>query len=146
MRGVDVAFERLQPVAFALVAHDDALVRGQAEDLERGQRRRHLALAHIGPDHAAELGHLVSLGLDPLGEALVFRDVGHVEAVAFDVELPAVIDATDAAFFVAAEEHRGAAMRAAMIHHADRPELSRKAISFSPSSFSRVGVASGASS
>ncbi len=27
-----------------------------------------------------------------------------------------------------------------------RPELSRKAISFSPSSFSRVGVASGASS
>ena len=119
MRGVDVAFEALQPVAVAHVAHDDALVVGDAQHLERRQRRRHLALAHVDPDDAALLGDLVGLGLDAVGEALVLGQVRLVEAVAFDVELPAVIDAAQAAFLVAAEEHRGAAVRAAVIEDAD---------------------------
>jgi hypothetical protein len=37
-------------------------------------------------------------------------------------------------------------MRAAVIHDATRPELSRKAMSFSPSSISRIGAPSRASS
>ena len=44
----------------------------------------------------------------------------HVDAVAGDVELPAVVDAAQALFFVAAEEHRGAAVRAGVLHQADR--------------------------
>ena len=119
MRGVDVAFEALQPVAVAHVAHDHALVVGNAQHLERRQRRRHFALAHIDPDDAALLGDLVGLGLDAVGEALVLGQVRLVEAVAFDVELPAVIGAAEAAFLVAAEEHRGAAVRAAVIEDAD---------------------------
>ena len=94
-------------------------VLGQVQHFERGQRRRLLARAHVGPDEARALGHLVGLGLDAVLEVLRRRHVRHVEAVAFDVELPAVIDAAQAAFLVAAEEQRGAAMRAAMLHDAD---------------------------
>ena len=77
-------------------------------------------LAHIDPDQAAA----ARPPCRPCALTLVLKrwsggNVGHVEAVAFDVELPAVIGAADAAFFVAAEEHGGAAMRAAMIQDAD---------------------------
>src|SRR5262249_5256996 len=43
----------------------------------------------------------------------------HVEAPAGDVEFPAVIDAAHPALLVAAEKQRRAAVRTAMIHHAD---------------------------
>ena len=46
--------------------------------------------------------------------------VGHVDAVAADVELPAVVDAANALFLVATEEQRRAAMRAVV---RDQPEL-----------------------
>jgi hypothetical protein len=49
------------------------------------------------------------------------RQVRHLQAVAGGVELPAVIDAAQPAFLVAAEEQRGAAMRAAVIENTDPP-------------------------
>ena len=52
-------------------------------------------------------------------EVLVRRQVGHLQAIAGGVELPAVIDAAQAALFIATEEQRGAAVRAAMIEDAD---------------------------
>ena len=119
MRGVDVALERLQPVAFALDEEHVALVLGQQDRLEARQRRRRLALAHVGPDQAVALEHLVALRLDPLGERLVGGNVRHVDAVAVDVELPAVVGAADALVLVAPEEQRRAAVRAAMIEDAD---------------------------
>ena len=97
----------------------EALFLGQHQHFDVGQRRRFLALAHVGPDEARALDHLVGLGLDAVLEVLRRRHVRHVEAVAFDVEFPAVIDAAQAAFLVAPEEQRGAAMRAAMLHDAD---------------------------
>ena len=45
--------------------------------------------------------------------------VGHVDAVAVDVELPAVVDAAQAGFFVAAEEQGRAAVRAVVLDQAD---------------------------
>src|ERR1700751_4532196 len=47
MRGVDVAFERLQPIALALRAIDVSLVGRQYGRFERRQRWRYRALAHI---------------------------------------------------------------------------------------------------
>jgi hypothetical protein len=52
-------------------------------------------------------------------EFLARRHVGHVHAVPSHVELPAVVDAADAAFLVAAQVERGAAMRAAVVEDAD---------------------------
>ena len=61
MRGVDLALERLQIVAVALDEADVDLVFGNVEDLERRQRRRLGARAHVDPHHAGALDHLVGL-------------------------------------------------------------------------------------
>ena len=63
MRGVDVAFQRLQPVALALGESDGELALRQQRRLDLRHRRRLLALAHVDPDHAGALGHLVGLGV-----------------------------------------------------------------------------------
>jgi hypothetical protein len=45
----------------------------------------------------------------------------HVDDVAVDVHLPAMIEAAQAAFFVAAERQRGATMRAMLVQDAHAP-------------------------
>ena len=52
-------------------------------------------------------------------EVLLRRHVRHVDALAGDVEFPAVIDAAHPVRLVAAEKQRRAAVRAAMVHDAD---------------------------
>src|SRR5262249_60854603 len=47
------------------------------------------------------------------------RQVGLIEAIAVDVELPAVISAAESVILIAAEKHRRQAVREAMIHDAD---------------------------
>jgi hypothetical protein len=59
-------------------------------------------------------------------EGLVSRQIGHIEAVPDRVELPAVIDAPEAAFFVAPKEQRGAAVGAPVIQYADPPRAVTK--------------------
>src|SRR5258708_37273602 len=146
MRRVDMAFQRLEAVGFALPGPKVGLVRRAEHRLERRQRWCHVALAHIDVDEAAPLRHLVSLRLDLFPEVLVCRQIGHIETIAGDVVFPAVINAAQAAFFVAAEEQRGAAMRAAVIEHADPPCAVAKGISRSPSSITRSGSPSALSS
>ena len=130
------------------------LVLRQQRRLDHRHRRRFGARAHVDPDQAAALVDLVGLCLDLVLEALRRRDVRHLEAVAFHVELPAVIDAADAARLVAAEEQRRAAMRAAMVHHADAAAGSRRgtrsasrraasARTGSPPAFSSLDLAAG---
>ena len=62
MRGVDVAFERLQIIAMALDEEHADLVVGNAQDLEARQRRRFGARSHIDPHHAGAFDHAVRLG------------------------------------------------------------------------------------
>ena len=52
-------------------------------------------------------------------ELVLRRLVELIDAVAFDVEFPAVIDAAQPAFLVAPEEQRDAAMRAEFVDQAD---------------------------
>ena len=111
--GVDVALEGLDPVA--LLQHHERRVdlgRGQRVDLERGEGRRRLAGAQVGPDHAVD----VTAGIGPrphlVLERALLRLVRHVDAAARDVPLPAVIRAAEAAFFIAPEEERSPAMGA----------------------------------
>jgi len=81
--------------------------------------RRPVAIAHVDPDDAVMLFRQIGLGVDLVLEVLALGDVELIEAIAVDVEFPAVIDAADAVFLVAAEEQRCAAMRATLIHDAD---------------------------
>src|SRR5579862_3025461 len=61
----------------------------------------------------------VSRYLDLALEVPVLRLTRQIDAIAVDVEFPTVIDAANAAFLVAAEEHRGGAMGTALVDEAD---------------------------
>ena len=120
VRGVDVAFERLQPIALAVGQRDVSVV-GVSGDggFDLGEGRRLGALAHVDEHHPAALGGLVGLGLHARWIFVLVGQVGLIEAIAVDVELPAVIGAADAVILVAAEKQRRQAVRAEMIHDAD---------------------------
>src|SRR5438309_1521217 len=66
-----------------------------------GQRRRCRAWTHVGPDQSAALLARVGDGRDLRAEVTLSRLVGHVDAVARDVELPAVVDAAQTRLLVA---------------------------------------------
>ncbi len=113
MGRVDVALQGLHPVA--LLQHHEGridLLGGQRTDLEGGKRRRCLPRAHVGPDHAVDVAAGIRAGAHLVLEGAFLRLVGHVDAAARDVPLPAVIRAAEPALLVAAEEERGAAVGA----------------------------------
>ncbi len=143
MRGVDVAFQRLQPVALALGERDGEIAFRQQRRLDLRHRRRLGALAHVDPDHAGAFGDLVGLGVHLLPEILLRRQVRHVDAVAVGVVFPAVIDAADAAVLVASVEQRRAAVRAAMVHHADAPRAVAERDQFFPQQHQPQRIAAG---
>src|SRR5262245_34853498 len=62
-----------------------------------------LSAGPISPDDAAQLAGRISGGADLVFELVIVRFIHHVDAVAFHVEFPAVIDAAQAALLVAAE-------------------------------------------
>ena len=125
MRGVDRAFQRLHPVAVLPFLRDVAM---------RGRHQRHFQIrqvghcirrAHIGPDHVAPFAHRIGLDADQVLCIEIGIRGRHVDAAAVGVELPAVIDAADAAFLVAAKPEIGAAMRTILVDHADHAPCSR---------------------
>ena len=95
---------------------------GHERPLQLGQRWRSAVVGpEVRPDDAAALlasgrRSRVTLCL----KSRLGRLVGHVDAGAVDVELPAVVDAAQPGFFVAPEEQRRAAMRAVVLR-AGRP-------------------------
>ena len=82
---------------------------------EFGRRRDLVGRSQIGPDDAAQFDGRIGDDVDVLLELVLRRLVELVEAMAFDVELPAVIDAAQTAFLVAAKKQRHPAVRAEFI-------------------------------
>src|ERR1700722_11428256 len=119
VRRVDTAFERLQIVAFLDDLGDvPALFRylGPSEF----RRGRHLfGRTHIGPDDAAELYRRIRGEVSVLLELILRRLIELIDAVAFNVEFPAVIDASEPAFLVATEKERDAAVWTEFLHQPD---------------------------
>ena len=118
MARVDVAFERLHPVALALIDLDARALGHQG--LEVGQRRRSRPAPEIGPDDPVPLHARIRDGPHLVLEAALRRLARHVDAGAALVELPAVIDAAQAVFLVAPVEEAGAAVRAGVLDEPDR--------------------------
>ena len=119
MRRIEVAFERLGVIAFQeLLGHDLVLGRHLGE-AELGARRRLGLSAPVGPDHAVRLEAAIRLGAHLGADVAIAGHVRRLEAAAVGVELPAVIDAAQAAVFVAREIERRAAMRAVRAEQAD---------------------------
>jgi hypothetical protein len=119
VRSVDRAFQRLHPVAVLPFLRNVTVRRRQQRHFQIRQFGHLIDWAHIGPDHVAPFPHRI--GLDP--DQVLGVEVGiggrHVDAAAVGVELPAVIDAADAAFLVTPHPEIGAAVRTILIDHAD---------------------------
>ena len=90
------------------------------EHVEAGQLRRRLG-PDVGPDQAAEFGHVTGPGPDPLAEVGLFPLRGLVQAGAVGAEQPAVIRAADPVGLHHAVGERGPPVRAGLRHQAVLP-------------------------
>ena len=113
--GIDAAFHGLQPIALLQPLRDEALLARHQRELPFRQRRPRFRRSHIGPQDAAARDQRIGRDLDLLGEAALVRLGRHFDALAGDVELPAMIGAAQPAFLVAAEPQRRAAVRAELV-------------------------------
>ena len=119
VRRVQAALHGLQVVARLEGLGRPGVALGRAHPLQVGIRRPLVVRSHVRPHDAGLFDGRVSRRLDLGTKIRLGRLVGHVDAVARGVELPAVVHAAQAALFVAAEEQRGAAMRAVLGHQAN---------------------------
>ena len=119
VRGVDPAFQRLEPVALLhAFAHGDVRL-GILRPIE--PRRRWLSFLgpHVSPNDAAELHRWI--GRNPHLGAERLRLVHLLDALARPVELPAVEDAPQTVGLVAPQPQRRAAVRTKFLHDAHLP-------------------------
>ena len=123
---IDATLHRLQPVALLQALGDEALLRRDRGELPFRQRRLVLLGPHIGPQHAAALDQRIGRELDLPGEAAFLGLGGNLDALPGEIELPAVIGAAQAAFLVAPEPQRHAAMGAELVDQPIAPQAVAK--------------------
>ena len=116
---VEFALQALQVIAFPLLAPNRNPFGRQRKHGKLRQRRRHLAMTHIGPDDSGALDDPIGLRPHATQGGAGIVHIRQIEAFAVRIELPAMEDATDAVILVPAIEERGAAMGAAMVHDTD---------------------------
>jgi hypothetical protein len=119
VRGIETAFESLQPVAFL---DDLGDVPMRLRHLGPGKFRsgRHaLGWSQIGPHDPAQLDRRIGGDVDLMPELVLDGLVELVDASAGDIELPTVVHAAESTFFVAAEEQRGAAVWTKFVQEPD---------------------------
>ena len=119
MGGVEPAFEPLQVIARLIGFRDRAMRFRHARPFVIGRGRHCGFRAEIGPDDAAALDRRIGFDRDARFHRACCRLRRQVDAFAVGVEFPAVIDAAEAAFLVAAKEQRRAAMRAIRVDQTD---------------------------
>src|SRR5579871_4857461 len=102
---------------------DDADLRcRRGRPARRLERPHRLARPHIDPDEAAALGRRIGLVADLVAHPCAIVGLArHIDDPAFDVEFPAVIEAAQPAFLVAAESERGLAMGTMLAEDAKAP-------------------------
>src|SRR5687768_9526725 len=104
MSGVNAALDCLGVIAVLNVPRDVPMALWHSHPLELRQLRLQLARTHVGEQNSCRLLDRVRRYLDLVLEDAVFILRGHVDAVTFNVELPAMVCAAQTAFLIAAEE------------------------------------------
>ena len=94
---------------------------GEHVALEARQRRRSRARSEVGPHDATAFASRVGGGFTLFLKSDSAGSLGISDARAVDGEFPAVVDAPQAAFFVATKEQGRAPMRAVVLDQADLP-------------------------
>ena len=123
VRCVDAAFQRLLVIAFHQALRGVEVLCRQAHEFHLRQRRDALLRAQVGPDDASGFVDRVCLGANVriAPHRAAGRFTRHVQQLAGDAELPAVVHAAQPAFLVAPEEQLGQAVRAMRVQQADLP-------------------------
>src|SRR6266851_1520111 len=117
MRRIDADLERLQPVAADQAFEREGVTIRRYKTVDFRKRRR-LAFAEISPENAAPLNHRIGALGDVLAQHRILRLGPCFQALARDVEQPAVKGAAQAAVLQPAEGKIRAAMRAMAIDQA----------------------------
>ena len=117
VRRIDADFERLQPIAVHVALERKRMAVGCDEAVDLRKRRR-LAFAEVGPEDAALLDHGIGALPDALAQVGVLRLGRRLQALAGDIEQPAMEGAAQPAIFESAEGEVGAAMRAVAVDQA----------------------------
>ena len=119
MRRVDLAFQYLRPVAVDPHFGGADLGVARRRESRRFKVAHFVGRAHVAPDKPAGFACRIGFMLHAVGYEAVGRLRRHLDDVAVYVELPAVIEAAQAAILVAREHQRGAPVRAIFVEHAD---------------------------
>ena len=115
------ALPPMEPVALLDDLGDVAMRGGRLGPGEVRRRRPTLRGSEVDPDDPARFHRRIGAGADLVREPQLLRLVHHVHTPAFDVELPAVVDAAEPALLVAPEEERGLPVRAPLVEDSDPP-------------------------
>src|SRR5690606_22612895 len=102
MRGINADLQRLQPVTLHLALEREGIGIGRDEAVDLRKCRR-LAFAEIGPKDTALFHHWISALLDILAEVGIGRLRRRLQAIAFNIEQPAVEGTAQAAILEAPE-------------------------------------------
>ena len=121
VRGVNAAFERLQVVASLDDLGDVTAGFRHLGPGEFRQRRHLLGRPEVCPDDTAKFAGRISRQPHLVLELMLLRLVQLIDAGAGHVELPAVIDAAQAALLVAPEEERCASVGAELVEQPHAP-------------------------
>ena len=117
VRRIDADFQRLQPVAVDQALEGEGMRAGGEEAVEVGEGGG-VAFTQIGEDDAVLHHDGVGALAHPLAEHAAFGLGGRLQALAVDVEQPAMEQAAQAAVFQTAIGEIGAAMRAVAVQQA----------------------------
>ena len=116
-------FLRVQPVALVRKGEGDEPDARHLEEIEVWLVRDQVGRAHVGPDHAVDLGRRIGTVKETVLQSRIGRFARCFQDGAVDVEQPAVIAAADAPLGDDAVLQRGAPMAAVPVHDAGPPRL-----------------------
>ena len=112
VRRIEIAFQRLRVVALEELLGDELAAHRQLAPAEIRWSGRLCKRPHVSPHDPVALRAPIRRGPQLFPVIAVGWPVRHLEAASARVELPAMVDAAQSAFFVAPEEQRGPAVRA----------------------------------
>src|SRR5262245_24067193 len=104
-----------------------------------GQRWNLFRRPHVGPDHSPDLCGWIRFQSNLVFEIRFRRFVWHIQAAAFGVVLPSMINAAQSTLFVAAQEERGSPMGAEFIDQPDSLLRVAKGHQFLPEQLDPIG-------
>src|ERR1700722_13457759 len=121
MTRINTTFDGLQVIRFLQAFGNVTVTLRNPRPLELGQLGLVLRRPHISPYQASVFARGVSRDPYLVFESVLLRLVGHVDAGAIHVEFPSVVNASQAALFIAAPEKARSPVGTELINQSHMP-------------------------